>query len=372
MGAYLSGGKDSRALLGLAARERSPIHSVTFGAPNSRDVIYARRIARRAGSVHHTFEYLDGRWVQEYADLHLDLTEGFHNWVHLHGINTLEPMREFIDLQLTGFCGDHLLYTRSIEGEGYQSIQTRYHATFVTKLYSLFCRRLSWPGLEEGEAEYVFAEPLRAKMQRRAFLSLEQEAARFQQYEPVKALDCFKFVNHLMRLTHNYVMFYRSSMEVRYPFLDYELFDFVSGLRPEIRFGYGDRLYREVLNRGVPELTMIPLDKDERLLTNRRLLRALHASGQRLKSAVNHHVMPIFAKRATLYADYEQYLRTDLKAWGESILFDKRTQDRGIFDPQFLRSLWERHQSGQEVHTIGKIAPMMSYELLLRRLYDPS
>jgi len=63
-------------------------------------------------------------------------------------------------------------------------------------------------------------------------------------------------------------------------------------------------------------------------------------------------------------------LCSDLREWGESILFDERTLERGIFSPAFLRSIWARHQSGQEMHTIGKIAPIMTYEMMLRRLHD--
>jgi len=63
-------------------------------------------------------------------------------------------------------------------------------------------------------------------------------------------------------------------------------------------------------------------------------------------------------------------LRTDLKAWGEALLFDRRTLERGIFDADCLRWLWARHQSGTEPHTIGKIAPIMTHEMMLRRLYE--
>ena len=63
-------------------------------------------------------------------------------------------------------------------------------------------------------------------------------------------------------------------------------------------------------------------------------------------------------------------MRTDLKAWGEALLFDRRTLERGIFDADCLRWLWARHQSGTEPHTIGKIAPIMTHEMMLRRLYE--
>jgi asparagine synthase (glutamine-hydrolysing) len=370
VGVYLSGGKDSRTLLGLATRERTPIHSVTFGARGCRDVVYAQRIANRVGSKHHFFEYKDGRWVQENIDFHLELTEGLHNWLHLHGIDTLEPMREHIDLQLTGFCGDHLLHSRLRERFPYRDVKTWDTLAFTAEMFYLLSQKFSWPGLNEGEAEYVYAGPMREKMRGRAFASLEQELAPFEKYESIKCLEYFQFINHCMRLTHNYVIFFRSSMEVRYPFLDYAFFDFVCGLPPEIRFDDNGRLYRELLNKEVPELTLIPLDKDERLLTNHRFLWAVHALAQRFKQAINHYIAPVFPQRATLYADYESYLRTDLRDWGESILFDKRTLERGIFNPQFLRSIWARHQSGKELQTIGKIAPIMTYEMMLRRFYD--
>jgi asparagine synthase (glutamine-hydrolysing) len=173
-----------------------------------------------------------------------------------------------------------------------------------------------------------------------------------------------------MRLTHYYAVFYRSAIEVRYPFLDYAFFDFVCSLPPEIRLGSGERLYRELLSRDLPELTRIPIDKDECLPTNRRWVRAAHAAGQRVKRAINRHVHPVFPQRETLYADYEGYLRTDLREWAQDLLFGPRSLERGIFSRQYVESIWKRHQSGRELHTIGKIAPLMSYEMMLRRLYD--
>jgi asparagine synthase (glutamine-hydrolysing) len=78
----------------------------------------------------------------------------------------------------------------------------------------------------------------------------------------------------------------------------------------------------------------------------------------------------IFPERTTLYADYENYLREELRDWAEEILYDRRTVERGIFNPTFVRTLMGRHLSGKEQWTIGKIAPIITYEMMLRRLYD--
>ena len=93
-------------------------------------------------------------------------------------------------------------------------------------------------------------------------------------------------------------------------------------------------------------------------------------AGVQIRRSINRHIRPLFRERATLYADYENYLRRELRPWAEGILNDRRTAERGLFDPPFLRSLMKRHVSGLEHWTIGKIAPIITYELMLRQLVD--
>ena len=96
----------------------------------------------------------------------------------------------------------------------------------------------------------------------------------------------------------------------------------------------------------------------------------MHALTAKLKYRFSRHLWPISARRDTLYADYENYLRGELRSWAEDVLFGRRTAERGIFNSAFLRTLMARHLSGLEEWTIGKIAPVMTYEMMLRRFYD--
>ena len=41
-----------------------------------------------------------------------------------------------------------------------------------------------------------------------------------------------------------------------------------------------------------------------------------------------------------------------------------------MFDPDEVRRLWERHLRGDELWTIGKVAPLITIELVLRSLMD--
>ena len=180
--------------------------------------------------------------------------------------------------------------------------------------------------------------------------------------------EYFYIRNHCGRLTQNLVTFARSHIEVRFPFFDYDLFDFLYSI-PALLRGC-QTLYRAVIEREIPRLARIPYDYDEFLPTPRPLIRSIYALPTKLKRRFNRHLGPIFPERPTLYADYENYLRGELRDWAEEILFDRRTAERGIFNPAFLRTLMDRHLSGLEEWTIGKIAPIMTYEMMLRRFYD--
>jgi asparagine synthase (glutamine-hydrolysing) len=362
-GVYLSGGLDSRTILGLV--ERRPIATITYGHHNCRDVHYAKQIARRVGSDHHWVDLPDGNWVNEYADFHLQLTEGLHSWIHMHGINTLEQARQLMDVNLTGWGGG------SPMGGGLAKFLQEpivNDTALLIRLFDKFNQKFTWPSIDEAEAQVLFSKSWHKKLQGLAFESFRDEISGFLHYRPGARGRYFLIINHDRRLTHNLVTFTRSHIEVRFPYFDYDLFDFVCSIPTEMR---QERvLHRAVIQHEIPALSIIPYDRDEFLPTTNKIHRQLHELLVKSKRRINRHIRPVFPERQTLYADYENYLRTDLKAWAENILFDKRTLERGIFNPEFIQSIWARHQSGQELHTIGKIAPIITLEMMFRRFFD--
>jgi asparagine synthase (glutamine-hydrolysing) len=363
-GVYLSGGLDSRIIMGLV--DRRPIVSLTYGHQNCRDVFYARKIAQRVGSDHHWVDMPDGTWVQEYADFHLELTEGLHSWIHMHGINTLEQARQLMDINLTGWGGGTVMGHKYII-EPLQ-IEATDKAALLVRLFHLYNQEYSWPSMVEAEENLLFSGSSRKKLRGLAFESFRTEFSDFFHLRPDVRGEYFYIINHVRRLTANIATFTRSHLEVRFPFFDYNLFNFLYGVPAQIR-GH-QVLYRAVIQRETPELAIIPYDHDEFLPTTNKTQRQLQEMLVKSKRRINKHIRPIFPEHHTLYADYENYLRTDLKTWAEDILFDKRTMDRDIFNPEFIRSIWARHQSGLELHTIGKIAPIITLEMMLRRLFD--
>jgi asparagine synthase (glutamine-hydrolysing) len=363
-GVYLSGGLDSRTILGMT--ERRPIVSLTFGTHNCRDVQYARRIATVIGSDHHWFDLHNGTWVKEQVDFHLELTEGFHSWIHAHGISTLPQARQWIDVNLTGWDGGTIMgHPDSVEPLQIFAVDD---LALITRLFHQFTHKYTWPSITEPEERLLYCEPLLGKIQGLAFDSFRDEITPYLGYRPDVRGDYFYIHHHCRRLTQNLVTFKRSHIEARFPFFDYELFEFLYSLPAQLR--QSRTLYRTVIQQRIPQLAYIPYDHDGYLPTTNPLIRGSHMMVVKLKHRINRHVKTIFPVYGMLYADYEDYLRTDLRDWAEGILFDKRTIDRGIFAPSYLRTLMDRHLSKLEEWTIGKIAPLITYEMMLRRFYD--
>ncbi|MGE3271794.1 MAG: asparagine synthase-related protein, partial [Chloroflexota bacterium] len=365
VGVYLSGGLDSRAILGFM---REPPTTITFGDPRSRDVVYAAELARRAGSRHRWFPMHDGRWVLEQTDLHFALTEGMHSWMHGHGMSTLDEARRLVDVNLSGWDGGTIMggsidfYRDALYREAPSELD------LAQRFFDAFCQRFTWPGLTEAEATSLFTGATSGGWDRLAFDSLREELATTRQYRFERRADYFYIEQVLRRSLINQVVFTRSAIEVRCPYFDYPFVDFMYALPDSIRTT--PALRRTLMTRRLPHLATVPHEKDDRLPHTNPLRYHAHALRQRAKSWVHRHGLPIFPSRPRLYADYEEYLRTDLRAWAEGILFDPQTVERGLFDQTAVRALWDRHLAGNELWTIGKVAPLITLELVLRAFLD--
>jgi asparagine synthase (glutamine-hydrolysing) len=365
-GLYLSGGLDSRLLLGIATAQGRRCATITFGQRRARDVVYAAALARRAGTEHHWFPLDAGGWVSEHAEEHLALTEGFQSWAHAHGISTLAAAREIVDVALTGFGGDAVI--GGLPRELGRFSDTDDAALLAAELFEFFTHRHTWPGLSEAEEHVLYAPGTAHRVRGAAFDAIRAEADAVVHCRPALRPECVELRNHAFRFINHRTVVGRSHVEMPSPFYDYAVVDFAYALPPERRAHRA--LERAILDRCAPRLCTVPNAGDGFLPTSRRRARTAHAWLTRLRRKMNAHVAAVWPEPVDPYADYEHYLRTDLYAWAEDLLLGPRTRARGLFNPQFLALLWQRMQSGCEPDIIGKLAPIMTYEHLLRRFVD--
>jgi asparagine synthase (glutamine-hydrolysing) len=340
---------------------------VTYGLPQSRDVILAKRIAHRVGSDHHLFLQTDARWLLDKVDFHLQMTEGQTTFLHAHAAQTLEAAREWMDVNLTGFEGDQFLGARALDYTT-PAASAGDDLTFRSRMYDHFTQDLCWPGLTDTEENSLYQPPLDRELRDRAYDSLGDELRRFQQFPLPRRIEFLLTLNHSMRLTHMNMVYQGAFMETRYPFCDYGIIDLTYSMPIDYRMH--DKLYLAVINRLAPEVTWIPRASDGVILTARPPFRTMHRLMQKGKHRFNRHVWRLFSEQTAFHGDPETWFRQDWSEWAAGILFDNRTRDRGIFAPAALHSLFRRHMAGNELWTIGKIAPLITVEMAIRYLLD--
>lgn len=103
----LSGGLDSRALLGCALRHCSEVRAYTFGRPESLDIAYASRIARIC-SVPHTVIRVAALDFEKWLTNGIAVTGGMVNCIHYHILSLSGILGAEADVVLDGLGGDAL------------------------------------------------------------------------------------------------------------------------------------------------------------------------------------------------------------------------------------------------------------------------
>ena len=105
VGALLSGGLDSRAIVAAIPATVDPLHVVTFGRPDSPDVRIAATVAAKRGAIHHIQEMSEHNWLPP-RFRGIWWSDGQLNLIDLHGVAGYEERRAWFDINLSGFLGD--------------------------------------------------------------------------------------------------------------------------------------------------------------------------------------------------------------------------------------------------------------------------
>jgi asparagine synthase (glutamine-hydrolysing) len=359
----LSGGLDSRTILAFCPEPRAQL-ALTFGARESMDATVAHQVATTVGCAHEHDDYRDGRWVEEIAPLYLRLTDGAQSIIHSHGLTTIARLRGKADAVMTGWGGGTIIggYLDSYQWDArFRSLTDE--ARLTAALYEAFCRRLTWPGLTDDEEIRVLDADQGRALRGVAFDSFQEEFRRTAHVDPAIRLDGFYIDQHERRCTLTMHVMARGFVEARAPFKDDELVQFFLSLPECIR--RTPWLIRAVLHRRSPVLASIPYERDGLPPHPNRVVRRMHEVRRRSRRLWGRG-----RPQTRLYADYEQYLRTDLRTWAEEMLFGRAAQERGLFAPQAVRDLWVRHVGSRELWTIGKIMPIITIEQVSRYLFD--
>jgi asparagine synthase (glutamine-hydrolysing) len=359
-GINLSGGLDSRVLLGLLVetQDRDSLRAFTFGIPGCDDARFARELAKAAGVRHHFYE-LKPDYLLDVADEAVLLTDGMESCVHVHALANLPDQAEYVEVLYTGYLMDSLMSPDVTQD-------------WIAKYDDDTVRRILFADLNKDYL-FVYAEQ-KSLFTSGVYNQVKDELdGSFQKVlDGAKADSIVDWQNNLelvqrqRRFTANGNELMRSRVVTRTPFCDNDLVEFALTIPPGLRFNR--YLYLKAITRMFNGLSKIPWEKTGYPLvacTRDLMLRFDNQMRWRLRG-LGLNWIPVAQNRP--YADYDHWLRTDLRPWMEKLLLDDRFLGRGYFNPDYIRNLVADHLSGRD-HA-SRLGILFSLELWHRKFVD--
>jgi len=329
LGAFLSGGIDSSIIVALMREHVRQLNtfSIKFDYPGYNESRYAKRVSDMFGTDHHEIEF-NAQSVRDLIDgLPYYYDEPFGDSSMIPACLVSQVAREYVTVSLSGTGGDELF-------GGYP----RYWQLSVLK-------RLNWmPGLlrkalslsvsgintivrsDKLSKLQVFLGPreqtweLYLKLFSYMFRS-DQEKYELDEFVPLSRH--FKYENHITSAlnfdTNEYLpecllakedrASMAVSLEVRVPFLDHEFVELAARIRPGLKVKGTEKkhILKEAFRGILPDQIL-------------------------------------YRKKKGFSVPLVHYFRKELKDFAYCEIFERRELDH--YDSDFLRSLWQRHQSG--------------------------
>lgn len=363
LGMLLSGGLDSRYLLGLLrdGLAMGEFHTFTWGIPNCDDARFAKDVAAKTHTTHHFFE-LRPDWLLGLAEECVRRIDGMGNIVNLHARATLDQQAPFVDVIYKGFLGDAMAgFAQMHQHWADYDDETRIDAHL---------------SVHRTQGVITFEQDEREQLLTPDFLASIGDGVR-QSYK--QAMDdsgstlladqriYFDYRQRVPRQTLNGVEMARAHTAVRLPFADNDLVDLFLQMPPGLR--YNRRVMRDAFIRQYPQLAKVPIPNNGLPMIDcgrdvyLRFMRLLRWHLHKAK------FLGINYPGRRPYKDYANWFRGPLRSWLEDTLLSQRHLQRDGYNPDTIRALLQQHMSGQKDHVI-KLGNLMAIELWRRQTID--
>ena len=351
LGAFLSGGIDSSTIVSLMQSfSNSKVNTFTIGF-NSKEydeAKHAAKVAKYLGTDHYDKYVTDSDALNVIPNLPNIYDEPFADSSQIPTFLVSEFAKQKVTVALSGDAGDELFggYNRYIFSE--KTLNTILKApSIIKKLASKTIFSISeekWTSLLGGYMNNSFANignkihktadilssesirDLHLKLVSQIYnpsewlknaneykSKLNDDIVRFEELNSIESMMAYDLISYLPTdiLTKVDRAAMSVSLETRIPFLDLDVIEFSASLPVEfkIRNGVSKWALREVLYRYVP------------------------------KDLIERPKMGFGVPLA-------EWLRGPLKDWAESLLDEKRLQQEGFFNVEFVRDKWLEHLNG--------------------------
>lgn len=370
-GLGLSGGNDSRAILAeIETNLLDQVFAFTLGMKNASDLHIAKMLCDKLQIPHHSYQ-LTAENLRNFARKAVSLTDGMFMFQHSYGSYSIyRELKSHFDIVLMGTAGGFM--------RGYFLGKDILNVGSDRELAEKLFRKTN--SLVPINEQDKFFSPAYKHILKYPFHNLREEIAKAGDMSMANKTDYFFLQNRTRRFNNLGLVLLRNFFEVRTPFFDYNLIDYIQTIPPSFRLN--NRVRRQVFSTNYPELGTIPLvgapgfhniPMARHLVSGpleskigSYLSRTWIMSGQKLQSISSARLKFIDPRPI---ADINYWFRTELRDFIESILLDSETLARPYFNHKYIAELIRAHVTGKK-NLADILGALVTFELWHRMFFD--
>lgn len=361
LGVFLSGGLDSRLIVGFAKivadRTNKELISYTFGSKGGWQQKIAMEVANKL-EIENKFYEIPSDSIAKYAEEVVHKGDGHIRIRDAHFISLLDKLRTEIDTVLVGFFCDTVFGAHLWTG----LLQFSNKSELINSLFNRFRIKQIAEHVSQIFAE-SFAESLEENVMKEFIKSVREIA-----------LSHYEDIAHywdLRQRGRRYILPISSHIDwylnARDPFLDNEVVNFAMNLPLELKFE--KRFIHKALRYSFPVLAQIPQDNTG-VPPDTRGLSLLFSRIKRFveKQSKNLVQKTSFGKvlfKPKDYRGYDYWLRTGSKRYVENLLL--RGNYQNVFNQKYVEKILKEHMTCRGNHDL-LICDILNIGLLLSEI----
>ncbi len=346
----LSGGLDSRTILGAASQLGFELDTFTFGTAACPDQELARASADCVG-MENRFLEISPTFLITWAEHGVWLTEGMDSCTNFHGIEFAPEIRKRASVVLNGFMGGELFGFLSFTAA--RLLLAGHSKGWIERLFTSMRHPFS-----QSELKVLLTERFYSKTKDYPFESFASLVGSAPSDSPFDKFYYFRFRELAPKSFLYGLLLDNDQMEYRVPFADYDLVDFVSRLPAKEKALAS--FHRRLLAEKFPPLG--------RIRYQRTGLPASSGTTRLLLRKTKDKIVKLAPKTRT-YTNYGKWMRHEVKDFVIGTLLNDRSLGRGYFKPESVRGLIERDVVGRD-RWAAQVGCLLTLELWSQLFMD--
>jgi asparagine synthase (glutamine-hydrolysing) len=350
LGVMLTGGLDSRTILGMLAGSDVEVRTITFGIPDCDDELSARAMAQ-ALHLPHKFIPLPHDYLAHQAARGVRITDGQKSVVHFNMIGAIDRVTEESRTLYKGFLGG------TMHGDGVthdRLAPVREDVWFEHVFQTHNCI------FAERDLPEIYSDAMYQQVRDVPRQTVREAYARSRASSWADKSSYVEMYEEDVRFTVMGVELARSQALVRTPLADRDLVSLAVSVPPGYRVD--KNYYRSAISQALPELAKVDYSRTQRPVTDGCFRDVRKRTNELTRYWLRNHGMQwVPLRRAHPYADYGNWMRSELRPWVEAMLLSPQSLDRGYFQPAYIRKLVAEHMNGRD-HT-RRLGILLALEL---------